>query len=297
MKSTLIFATLSIALAWPSAFAESELETLRSRCSAQERHISRLQGENSRLKGRGAEKSGAIPRAKAISLKSSKTKSRAVTGSGYTVVAGDSLEKIARKLGTSPRKLGGLNGLKADTIIHPGQRLKAPGASDAVAKARIPSPKNLARNQKVRSGSAVANDSGKRKDRSETIAAAEPKKQVTRSGGDQDLATATQTIAVTKAANPEEKASLPIAETPPAFPQPPISTATPETTPATGAETEAPKAEKKIRAITIDGEMTYGEFAAKHGTDAERLNALNGLDLTTATVLAKGSELYVPAEP
>ena len=43
--------------------------------------------------------------------------------------------------------------------------------------------------------------------------------------------------------------------------------------------------------------MTYGEFAAKHGTDAERLNALNGLDLTTATVLAKGSELYVPAQP
>ena len=43
--------------------------------------------------------------------------------------------------------------------------------------------------------------------------------------------------------------------------------------------------------------MTYGEFASKHGTDVERLNALNGLDLTTATVLAKGSELYVPAQP
>jgi hypothetical protein len=43
--------------------------------------------------------------------------------------------------------------------------------------------------------------------------------------------------------------------------------------------------------------MTYGDFAAKHGTDADRLNALNGLDLTNATVLAKGSELYVPAQP
>ena len=31
--------------------------------------------------------------------------------------------------------------------------------------------------------------------------------------------------------------------------------------------------------------------------DGIRLNALNGLDLTTATVLAKGSELYVPAQP
>jgi hypothetical protein len=49
--------------------------------------------------------------------------------------------------------------------------------------------------------------------------------------------------------------------------------------------------------VTIEGEMTYGEFAAKHGTDTSRLNDLNGLDLTTATVLAKGSELYVPAQP
>jgi hypothetical protein len=56
-------------------------------------------------------------------------------------------------------------------------------------------------------------------------------------------------------------------------------------------------AEKKIHPITIDGEMTYEEFAAKHGTNPERLNALNGLDLSNATVLAKGSELYVPAQP
>ena len=55
--------------------------------------------------------------------------------------------------------------------------------------------------------------------------------------------------------------------------------------------------EKKIRSVTIEGEMTYGEFAATHGTDTARLNDLNGLDLTHATVLAKGSELYVPAQP
>lgn len=59
----------------------------------------------------------------------------------------------------------------------------------------------------------------------------------------------------------------------------------------------APNTEKKIRSVTIEGEMTYGEFAAKHGTDPDRLNDLNGLDLTHATVLAKGSELYVPAQP
>lgn len=60
-------------------------------------------------------------------------------------------------------------------------------------------------------------------------------------------------------------------------------------TPATASSSE-----KKIRSIMIDTEMTYANFATQHGTDTGRLNDLNGLDLTDATVLAKGSELYVP---
>jgi hypothetical protein len=47
----------------------------------------------------------------------------------------------------------------------------------------------------------------------------------------------------------------------------------------------------------VEAEMTYAEFAAKHGTDIARLNELNGLDLVSSTVLAKGSELYVPGQP
>ena len=62
-------------------------------------------------------------------------------------------------------------------------------------------------------------------------------------------------------------------------------------------DSPSPIPDKKIHPVTIEGEMTYGEFATKHGTNPERLNALNGLDLTNATVLAKGSELYVPAQP
>lgn len=95
------------------------------------------------------------------------------------------------------------------------------------------------------------------------------------------------------------------APTPSAVPAPkPQIEATPATPPApapAGVEPvesfPTPNTEKKIRSVTIEGEMTYGEFAAKHGTDPDRLNDLNGLDLTHATVLAKGSELYVPAQP
>ena len=69
---------------------------------------------------------------------------------------------------------------------------------------------------------------------------------------------------------------------------------------ATKADTPPPAKtvdKKKTHAVKIESEMTYGEFAAKHGTDIRRLNDLNGLDLTKSAVLAKGSELYVPGQP
>ena len=56
-------------------------------------------------------------------------------------------------------------------------------------------------------------------------------------------------------------------------------------------------AKPPIRSVTTDGATTYGEFAEKHGTSINRLNDLNALDLVEATVLAKGSELYIPARP
>jgi LysM repeat protein len=73
--------------------------------------------------------------------------------------------------------------------------------------------------------------------------------------------------------------------------------AEPQKTESAKAEPANAAGDKKIRPITIESEITYGEFAAQHGTDTERLNALNGLDLNKTTVLAKGSELYVPNQP
>jgi len=51
------------------------------------------------------------------------------------------------------------------------------------------------------------------------------------------------------------------------------------------------------RPIRIEKEITYGQFAAKHGTTTRRLDELNGLELDPSTVLAQGSELYTPAQP
>lgn len=64
------------------------------------------------------------------------------------------------------------------------------------------------------------------------------------------------------------------------------------------AASPAPNPTKaRYRSVMIDGKTTFGEFATQHGIDVARLNELNALELVETTVLAKGSELYVPAQP
>jgi hypothetical protein len=80
----------------------------------------------------------------------------------------------------------------------------------------------------------------------------------------------------------------------------PSSAATPDAvagshSPALAAN--APTSRPQVRSVTIDGEITYGAFARMHGSDVSRLNALNGLDFDNSTLLARGSELYIPAQP
>ena len=83
-----------------------------------------------------------------------------------------------------------------------------------------------------------------------------------------------------------------------ASPKPaPPAAAPPATASASPEPVATPKPGRKNHAIMIESEMTYGEFATKHGTDIKRLNELNGLDLTKGAILAKGSELYVPPTP
>ena len=53
-------------------------------------------------------------------------------------------------------------------------------------------------------------------------------------------------------------------------------------------------AQPTIRTITVDQQITYGQFASRHGASTTQLNELNGLSLSQNTTLAKGSELYVP---
>lgn len=321
MKSTILFATLSLLLASPVALAKSELEILRARCNEQEMQIKQLEKENALLKSGGRVETLGASKTTTISTTKKSEPAAESSGSIYVVKSGDNLVKIARNLGTSAQSLAKANGLTTSSIIHPDQKLKVPGGTTAAAattksaSADPRAPDVAGKTHTVRDGETYYSISKKYRISAEALAAANPKVKPTALRTGQVLSlgavssSSIKTVSApvsepkTAAAAPEKKSSAPKpAADPPrketvaaATPKPTPASTPSKPVPAPAAEKPAaPAADSKPRSVTIDTEMTYGEFAAKHGTDAARLNDLNGLDLTTATVLAKGSELYVP---
>jgi LysM repeat protein len=330
MKPTLLFATLSLVLTSPGLFAKSELETLRALCQEQERQILQLEDDNAKLRSVPPpvrQAPAAVEKVAAAKFSAAAVAAPAAPA-GYVVKSGDSFERIARKVGTTPEKLAKANGLKTSALIRPGQKLKVPGApaaassAPAMAQTTPSAPNTAARTHKVQQGETFFSISKKHRISTEALVAANPTVkasalrpgQVIKLSGDSPAPSTTMVSAPSAPSSIRsypEQASTPVSRTPAAIPNNiPVSTPTApklvpapvETKQSVAASAPAPApvasaAEKKVHPVTIEGELTYGEFASKHGTDTERLNALNGLDLTHATVLAKGSELYVPAQP
>ncbi len=306
MKPTLLFTSLALVFASPTLHAKSELETLRALCKEQERQIHLLEEKNAQLRGVDP-----APKATSGTPAKAATKS-AASSSTYTVKAGDSFARIARKVGTTPESLAQMNGLKTSSVIQPGQKLKLPATAGATAASAVataaPSSAPSAAASTTRSGAtshkvvqgetfySIAKKHGIATDK---LVAANPaiKPSALRPGQVVSLvggaSASTTTIANTTKSSSKHSASAPAARASAPVPNNiPVSTPAPKQAAAEKAPVPAPQG--KIQAITINNEMTYGEFANNHGTDTARLNALNGLDLTSATVLAKGSELYVP---
>ena len=258
MKPTLLIATLSLVLGSPTAFAKSELETLRSLVQEQKRQINELEEANERLRadGHGTHAAPAKPAAVA------KPETTAGTTSSYIVQAGDNFEKIGRKVGMNAARLAKSNGMKTSSIIHPGQKLKVPGAATPqVAAVRDASPKISGKTHKVASGETLFSISKKHGMSTEALVAANPTVkaaslrpgQVVSLGGNAPATTMISAPPRTKTPPAVEKA--PTRETPAVSPATP---AAPETTSAAETTATAAAPEKKIRPITIEGEMTYG---------------------------------------
>jgi LysM repeat protein len=319
MKATLMYATLCLVLGTPLAFSKSGTQSRCEQCLQRDKKITELENENSRLKG--------VKELTKLPATPSQADDK-VTTSAYTVRPGDTLERIARRSGCSPLALGKANGLKSSSVIHPGQTLKVPSAALAApAEAAL-----ATTTYTVRDGETYHSISKKIGVSVNSLASANPKVKATRLHTGQILKVrmAKAPAAVVKseptppvhtATNPTPAVRMISNPTPlsvPRFPSPvmekseapkpkvespssPVSKPAPMVqkipTPATAAAPPMGNAKTTVRSIIIQDETTYGEFASSHGTSSDHLNELNGLSLSTSTVLAKGSELYIPAQP
>lgn len=309
MKTTLWLTSFSMLLS-PLGLSKTELETLRSTVSEQERQIRQLEEENMKLRSLNGLEVKNLPAA------ATTAKAPAAAGSDtYTIRAGDTLAKIARNTGTTAGAIARANGIKNPGKISVGQKLKIPGkvaaaTPSAPATSSSPAPASGSETYVVRNGDTFYSIARKHNVSSESLVAANPsiKPSALRTG---------QLIRLTAKSVPAVAESAPAPSAPAtsktvaaSAPAPAPSKPEHESTAKSHAPAPAPspaapsspapgtsQAKTAVHSVTIDGEMTYGEFAAKHGTGIERLNELNGLDLNQNTVLAKGSELYVSAQP
>lgn len=226
----------------------------------------------------------------------------------HTVKAGDTLARISRRVGTTPEAIARLNGIKDPSKLRIGQKLKLPGSpAGNTATAAAPAPTNHGDTYVVRDGDTFYSIARKHKVSAESLIAANPdiKPSAMRAGQLVRLQAKPAAAPVAKASQlPAEKpaaktaASKPVPDIMPVANHPATpAVPSPAATPDSPAPVSREPAKGAVKSVIIDGEMTYGEFAAKHGTQIDRLNELNGLDLLQNTVLAKGSELYVNAQP
>ncbi|MBC8126782.1 MAG: LysM peptidoglycan-binding domain-containing protein [Gloeobacteraceae cyanobacterium ES-bin-144] len=336
MKPTLLIATLTMVFATPKGSAATELETLRARCAAQEQQLQKLEAENRRLQGKSPEKSELSAVSTPAAADSNAATYRIKAGDSIERIAsktGCSVEKLAKlndlktssiihpgqtlKLPDSSKPVkepapiatskhtekavvsasgGKTYKIKdGETYYSISKKLKIPMNSMIAANPGI-KPTQLRTGQVIhlsRSSSSPASNEATASAKSEKVATPTPPRAPEPPKTAPHVA---ETPAISKSSSATVSAPKPSPQ--PAAPAPaPASTESKQTAAVPAEEAPPASTEKKIRSVTIDGEVTYGEFAASHGTNTNRLNELNGLDLTNATVLAKGSELYVPAQP
>lgn len=246
--------------------------------------------------------------------------------SSYKVQSGDTLSSIARKNGTTASKLMKENGISNPNLLKIGQVLKVPGSAPASSSSK---PKRTSKpasggsgNYTVKAGETLYAIARKHGLSVSQLSSLNP-------GLDPSRLSVGQKIRTTGAVASKPKAKTPPRTTPspkpavkkpaPAKPVPVIAKAKPAPTPAPAPATlpeikpipisvpeltPEPKpnlvAEKKVEipasisSVMVSKEIAFGKLASQHRTSTKQLNELNGWSLKPTTILAKGSEIYVP---
>ena len=297
VMKTLVLNSIIVCLSVTTAFgqSQSDVEFLRARADAHERKISQLEQDLSRLKALLAEKPAAqmaakpkqAPKAPAVAAKEPAANS-------YVVKQGDMLSRIAASHETSVAAILKENNLPNDRIIV-GQKLLIPSTAASVSTSKqvsAPAAKNLAEHQ-VKSGETFYSIARIHNVSMKSLQAANPQVVPTKMYVGQTLkidgsATTSGSSATKNTQKPQKAAASTAAKR--------TELTSQKKAPVKQPAPSAPRAgvEPAIRTITVNQQITYGQFATRHGASTTQLNELNGLSLSKNTTLAKGSELYVP---
>ena len=274
---------VTVGLAVPAS-GMSELETLRERCAQQDRQIRRLKTENERLREGKSDGSATSARStkEADSTKSTKSAKTATPKSETKTDPPKSTTSRASKTASSGGSGGGTytvrQGDSFDRIAH-----KNGTSAEKVAEAN-----NLELTAIIHPGQKLIL----------------PAKGSSRSPSAGRSTAHTTDPAVTRPPPDPKPVKQPavaddnpsVADAPPDVPKAAATTGAGRS-PAASLPATKTVDNKKTHAVKIEKEMTYGEFATKHGTNTKSLNDLNGLALAKSAVLAKGSIFYVPGQP
>ena len=196
----------------------------------------------------------------------------------YTVKRGDTLYGIARRHKVAVDDLRRLNPDIADKIVT-GQTITVTGKVAAV-----PPPRNhiiSTHGPKAQTQAPTAKSSSSSVRTAEEKKASASKKQPALKIKKQAPTPKSQPAPSTKPAPPVKK-SAPAPKPDPSYSQQKKETRQKVFMP------------KTISSVFVTEEVSFGDFAKRHGTTPEQLNALNGWDFRSTLVLAKGSEIYVP---
>jgi len=300
MNKTILATTSLVGSLSLMAPAKSQLETLRDKCAEQERQIKELEKEVDNLHSllnRDAKRSGQT----ATTRPSPSTSKN--TLSSYKVKKGDSLSKIARKNNTSLAKLIAANRGIDINRLSVGQSIKVPGYTSTpapqITKKETPKPNKStpsnthksSNTYTVKKGETLYSIARKHKTTVKAIQSANYKLDPKRIyAGKKIKLPSTARVAST----PAPKRPAPVAKKAPSRPAPaPVAKSTPSKQQEVKKVNHTP-AQPKVRTVTVNKQMTYGEFAGMHSASISKINELNGLSLTKSTVLAQGSELYIP---
>lgn len=302
------------------AFAQgaTELETLRSRCSEQERQIVQLESKVDKL-------NSIIELNQRKTMTSTKVNTAPIEAankstSAYTVQKGDTISKIAKTHKVSAQAIVTANKLENAGMIAIGQKLTIPNTTPAkVAETPKSAPKaksspvisatetkgTKASNTSVATYKVKSGDTLYRISRNSGISVsnllkANPGIKADRLAVGQTIKLAQSSTATTSKSSSKKVAAAQkqIAKAKPQVASSPAPVKQPNAQPIAKAKektvTNTPKV-TSVRAVKVDKQMTFGEFCSAHGVTVDQVNELNGHALTKSQYLARGSELYVPS--